>query len=166
MCAVTTIPLSHCISSVLNNPCCNPCCALADYDNLATHVPNLVESSRRPHPTGGIRLFQEGAQTIVGFDFRASLTMDMVESTEEGASRPTIITFDLVDSAMFASFDGEWRVQPYSRVRSRSEGRVIKRNLARPSRARLRGVRDRKVEIVNAETALKVTVNPEVHYCR
>ena len=50
---------------------------LTDYDNLATHVPNLVRSERRPHPTNGIRLFQEGAQKIVGFDFRASLTMDM-----------------------------------------------------------------------------------------
>ena len=94
---------------------------LADYDNLATHVPNLVASSLRPHPTGGIRLFQEGAQNIVGFDFRASLTMDMCELVEEGATRPTVITFDLVDSAMFASFDGEWRVQPYSRIRSSSD---------------------------------------------
>lgn len=93
----------------------------ADYDNLSTHVPNLVESSRRTHPTGGIRIFQEGAQKIVGFDFRASLTMDMQETVEEGASRPTRIAFKLVESAMFASFDGEWRVQPYSRVRSRSD---------------------------------------------
>ena len=95
--------------------------ARADYDNLATHVPNLVESSRRPHPSGGIRLFQEGAQKIVGFDFRASLVMDMVEVMEEGASRPTRIGFSLVDSAMFASFDGEWRVQPYSRTRSKTD---------------------------------------------
>ena len=91
---------------------------LTDYDNLATHVPNLIQSRRRPHPTGGIRLFQEGAQKIVGFDFRASLTMDMTEVTEEGALRPSRILFELVESAMFASFDGEWRVQPYSRVRS------------------------------------------------
>ena len=92
----------------------------ADYDNLATHVPNLVESSRRPHPRGGIRLFQEGAQNIVGFDFRASLTMDMLEVTEEGRSAPTSIQFNLVESAMFAAFDGEWIVQPYSRSRSKS----------------------------------------------
>jgi len=40
---------------------------ITDYDNLATHVPNLVTSALRPHPTpGGIRLFQEGAQRIVG----------------------------------------------------------------------------------------------------
>ena len=84
-------------------------------------MPNLVVSSLKPHPTGGIRLFQEGAQKIVGFDFRASLTMDMTEVVEEGASRPTRIRFALVESQMFATFDGEWRVQPYSRVRSRSD---------------------------------------------
>lgn len=50
---------------------------LTDYDNLATHVPNLVVSESRPHPTGGTRIYQEGAQKIVGFDFRAALTMDM-----------------------------------------------------------------------------------------
>ena len=94
---------------------------LADYDNLATHVPNLVESTRRPHPKDGVRLFQEGAQKIVGFDFRASLTMDMVEVVERGAQRPTQLTFSLVESAMFASFDGEWQVRPYSRRRSRDD---------------------------------------------
>jgi hypothetical protein len=30
----------------------------------------------------GVRLFQEGAQKIVGFDFSASLTMDMREELE------------------------------------------------------------------------------------
>ena len=60
----------------------------ADYDNLSTHVPNLVESSRRTHPTGGIRIFQEGAQKIVGFDFRASLVMDMTEFTDEVCGSP------------------------------------------------------------------------------
>jgi len=93
---------------------------LTDYDNLSTHVPNLVKSERRPHPTGGIRLFQEGAQKIIGFDFRAALTMDMQEVTEEGRAQPSRITFELVDSVMFAAFDGEWRLQPYSRVRSKT----------------------------------------------
>lgn len=48
----------------------------------------------------------------------AALTMDMAEVPEDGERRPSRITFTLVDSAMFASFDGEWRVQPYSRARS------------------------------------------------
>merc|ERR1712028_276470 len=68
---------------------------LTDYDNLATHVPNLVVSERRPAPNGVIRIYQEGAQSIV--------------------------EFALVDSAMFATFDGEWRVQPYSRQRMRND---------------------------------------------
>ena len=93
---------------------------LTDYDNLATHVPNLVKSDLQPHPSGGIRLYQEGAQKIVGFDFRASLTMDMTERTEDRKAGSRIM-FQLVESAMFANFDGEWRVQPYSRVRSRAD---------------------------------------------
>ena len=94
---------------------------ITDYDNLATYVPNLVESSRRPHPSDGIRVFQEGAQNITGFDFRASLTMDMAETADEGANAPTRLKFSLVESAVFAEFDGVWRVQPYSRVRSRTD---------------------------------------------
>eukprot|EP00614_Pseudopedinella_elastica_P004920 CAMPEP_0172590370 /NCGR_PEP_ID=MMETSP1068-20121228/8861_1 /TAXON_ID=35684 /ORGANISM="Pseudopedinella elastica, Strain CCMP716" /LENGTH=337 /DNA_ID=CAMNT_0013386211 /DNA_START=135 /DNA_END=1148 /DNA_ORIENTATION=- len=58
---------------------------LTDYDNLATHVPNLVQSRVVNGATAGpgVRLFQEGAQKIVGFDFRASLTMDMREVLEQ-----------------------------------------------------------------------------------
>ena len=65
---------------------------LTDYDNLSTHVPNLVESkrvqSRNANANGSdsvqgdgsysCRLFQRGAQKIVGFEFGASVTMDMV----------------------------------------------------------------------------------------
>jgi len=96
---------------------------LTDYDNLSTHVPNLVQSKLRPHPSGGIRLFQEGAQKIAGFDFRASLTMDMTELKPVGEPRGTrgawSIEFSLVESPIFGSFQGEWRVQPYSRSRSK-----------------------------------------------
>jgi carbon monoxide dehydrogenase subunit G len=70
---------------------------LTDYDNLAIHVPNLVESRRvNPsyHRSGFVsadpmsqpgdgrykcRLFQKGAQKIIGFEFGASVTMDMTE---------------------------------------------------------------------------------------
>ena len=34
---------------------------LTDYNNLATHVPNLVRSYLVPSPTNSIRLFQEGS---------------------------------------------------------------------------------------------------------
>lgn len=97
---------------------------ITDYANLATHVPNLVTSELRPHPLpGGIRLFQEGAQKIVGFDFRASVLMDMNECKggDNEARGMRRIEFKLVESIMFAAFEGEWRVQPYSRIRQRDD---------------------------------------------
>lgn len=111
---------------------------LTDYDNLAIHVPNLVES-RRVHPSNGngfdnssaqgdgkyrCRLYQRGAQKIVGFDFSASVTMDMCERIIGGApfapsaSLPTEVSsneqrqilFKCVESKFFSEFDGEWRI--------------------------------------------------------
>jgi hypothetical protein len=96
---------------------------LTDYDNLATHVPNLVASKRLPHPTGSgtgkIRLYQEGAQKIWGFDFSASLVMDMEEffgPEQEHRRLQRKISFKLIQSAMLAQFDGEWAIQPHSRT--------------------------------------------------
>ena len=43
------------------------------------------------HPDGRHPALPGGAQNIIGFDFCASLTMDMVELVEEGATRPTRI---------------------------------------------------------------------------
>jgi len=92
---------------------------LTDYDNLASHIPNLVRSNRvaTEYPSG-ITLFQEGAQKIMGFDFSASLTMNMDEVYEAGARSAAgarKIEFKLVDSFMFSSFDGEWTLRVYSR---------------------------------------------------
>lgn len=94
---------------------------LTDYDNLAIHVPNLVES-RRVNPKytkpGSIqgdgeyqcRLFQRGAQKIVGFEFGASVTMDMSESIISASSRreKRVINFKCVESQFFNEFDGQW----------------------------------------------------------
>ena len=91
---------------------------LTDYDNLSTHIPNLVQSNRvRASDPNRIRLFQEGAQKIVGFDFRASLTMDMKEVYEDDgqAARERKIKFEHVESLMFSTFDGEWTLRLYSR---------------------------------------------------
>jgi hypothetical protein len=105
---------------------------LTDYNQLAVHVPNLVESrivsSGRPRvgqPGDGqyqCRLFQRGAQKIVGFEFGASVTMDMTEKILAGAAdysheegtRPLqarMIGFKCVDSPFFTEFDGSWKVQ-------------------------------------------------------
>jgi hypothetical protein len=93
---------------------------LTDYDNLSVHVPNLVASRRLPHPGGErkIRLFQEGAQKIFGFDFSASLVMDMEEFFGPEQERRRLqrkIRFKLIQSAVLAKFDGEWALQPHSR---------------------------------------------------
>eukprot|EP00562_Extubocellulus_spinifer_P006228 CAMPEP_0178515388 /NCGR_PEP_ID=MMETSP0696-20121128/24531_1 /TAXON_ID=265572 /ORGANISM="Extubocellulus spinifer, Strain CCMP396" /LENGTH=404 /DNA_ID=CAMNT_0020145549 /DNA_START=122 /DNA_END=1336 /DNA_ORIENTATION=- len=100
---------------------------LTDYDNLSVHVPNLVESrrvsggqyNRNTHEMGEqgdgsykCRLFQKGSQKIIGFQFAASVTMDMAESvlsTTEGAEQRKI-NFKCVDSQFFSEFDGDWTV--------------------------------------------------------
>lgn len=111
---------------------------LTDYDQLATHVPNLVESKTLSTPVPRVgqagdgqykcRLFQRGAQKIIGFEFGASVTMDMTEkilaggndvmqhdaSTEEEAPyvpQARQIGFKCVESPFFTEFDGTWKVQ-------------------------------------------------------
>ncbi|CEM39765.1 unnamed protein product [Vitrella brassicaformis CCMP3155] len=102
---------------------------LTDYDNLAAHVPNLVVSQRVPLPrslaSSGLngddmwqmRLYQEGAQKIIGFDFRAAVTMDMREVLGDPENRmaPRLIEFKLADSQFFSQFDGEWKIQAHTR---------------------------------------------------
>ena len=82
---------------------------LTDYDNLSTHVPNLVESSTVPgfSSPGKRRLYQKGAQKIAGFEFGASVTMDMTENSRVGSKS---IAFKCVTSPFFSLFDGTWTV--------------------------------------------------------
>lgn len=63
---------------------------------------------------------QEGAQKIIGFNFKASLTMDMEEVLEGEDEKlgQRRIKFKLVDSQMFNDFSGEWRLQCYSRIKT------------------------------------------------
>ena len=98
---------------------------LTDYENLAIHVPNLVESKRvnplnkrlaNPNSVQGdgtyqCRLFQKGAQKIVGFEFGASVTMDMTEKVlGNDTNEEKKIQFKCVESQFFSEFDGEWKV--------------------------------------------------------
>ena len=52
---------------------------------------------------------------IIGFDFRASLTMDMREEVYDDEFKGKKLYFTLVESRMFNAFDGNWRVQVHSR---------------------------------------------------
>jgi len=89
---------------------------LTAYDQLSIHVPNLVESKILSRTSPGqpgdgqftCKLFQKGAQKIVGFEFGASVTMNMREEFTNENER--CIYFQCVDSFFFQEFDGEWRV--------------------------------------------------------
>lgn len=83
---------------------------LTDYNRLSEYIPNLAISVQRPHPTDGIRVEQCGAQSILGFEFRASLTMDMTE-VNGAAEEWRAIEFSLVSSSDFRQFDGLWRME-------------------------------------------------------
>lgn len=75
------------------------------------------------------RIYQKGAQKIIGFDFKASLTMDMTSSTIDNdtndnnnninkkISENKVLNFKLVESAMFSSFDGSWTLKCMSRTK-------------------------------------------------
>ena len=98
---------------------------LTDYNRLAIHVPNLVESKIEQVQSGGdmgdgqfrCRLFQKGAQKIIGFEFGASVTMNMKESTRSlppvrgSAMDERSISFQCVDSFFFQEFDGAWKAK-------------------------------------------------------
>lgn len=108
--------------TVENTPLEDVWAILTDYDNLSTHVPNLVESrkvrgysgpGRQGDGSYTCRLYQKGAQKIAGFQFGADVTMNMQEKTVNSPSGDPIksISFKCVDSLFFSEFDGEWKVQ-------------------------------------------------------
>lgn len=85
---------------------------LTDYDNLATHVPNLVES--RIIDSSKPRVYQRGAQKIFGFEFGADVTMDMTERihrSHEHDLKKFAVDFKCVESQFFSNFDGSWIVE-------------------------------------------------------
>lgn len=81
---------------------------LSDYERLDEYIPNLAFSVRKPHPRkGGIRLEQCGVQSILGFEFKASVTMDMTQVQQNSADWRAI-EFALVESRDFREFQGSW----------------------------------------------------------
>lgn len=83
---------------------------LSDYGRLSQYIPNLAVSDLLLHPSGGIRVRQCGAQSILGFEFRASLVMDMTELNARSAESRAI-QFGLVESRDFSEFSGVWRME-------------------------------------------------------
>lgn len=76
---------------------------LVDYDRLADFVPNLTRSQRIPHPDGGIRLEQVGAQCFLNLKFCARVVLDMTEQF------PQKIGFSMVEGD-FKQFNGAWHL--------------------------------------------------------
>lgn len=77
---------------------------LTDYEHLADFIPNLTQSRRLPHPTGGIRLEQVGAQCFLNIKFCARVVLDMVERF------PQEVGFSMVEGD-FRQFEGTWRLE-------------------------------------------------------
>jgi hypothetical protein len=154
-----TSPNSRRISGeiVVDAPLLDVWAILTDYDNLSTHVPNLVASKRVRSGEGRAgdgsyqcRLYQRGAQKIVGFEFGADVTMDMTEEIAVAGRSGRItqshereleydavsshgselfdeerrIHFRCVDSQFFSEFDGTWSVRQSHNVYSGVETTV------------------------------------------
>ena len=108
-------------SIIINSPIEDIWKIITDYDNLSDYVPNLTKSYSVPSPTGIKRIFQEGAQRIIGFEFKASLMMDMIEDAKyreidknrmlnNSTQTPRDLGFKLVESTMFSAFQGSWKL--------------------------------------------------------
>ena len=108
-------------SIIINSPIEDIWKIITDYDNLSDYVPNLTKSYSVPSPIGIKRIFQEGAQKIIGFEFKASLMMDMIEDTKyreidknrminNSTQAPRDLGFKLVESTMFSAFQGSWKL--------------------------------------------------------
>ncbi len=78
---------------------------LTNYNNLSKFLPNLIQSYTLPSENNNIRLYQEGSQKILGFNFKASVILDIIEQFTPTFKK---IKFSLVESSMFSVFEGEW----------------------------------------------------------
>lgn len=82
---------------------------LSDYAALGEHIPNLAESAVLSQGPGRARVSQCGVQSILGFSFKASVTMDMRE-VQADSRDCRAIEFSLVNSRDFKAFNGVWKV--------------------------------------------------------
>lgn len=99
-----------CADTLINAPLEIVWAVLSDYDRLSEYIPNLAKSDLLRHPSNGIRVEQCGSQSILGFEFKASLTMDMFE-IEPSSNQCRMIQFSKVQSRDFNEFKGVWKMQ-------------------------------------------------------
>lgn len=80
---------------------------LTDYDHLADFIPSLAKSQRIPHPEGGIRVEQVGAESFLRLKVCLRVVLDMVESF------PHEVQFSMVEGDL-RQFVGAWQLLPQS----------------------------------------------------
>lgn len=110
---------------------------LTDYDHLADFIPNLTRSQRLPHPTGGIRLEQIGAQCFLNIRFCARVVLDMVERF------PQELGFSMIEGD-FRQFEGVWRLEPITLQQGQAT-RLVYDLLVLPPRAMPAGLIERHI---------------------
>lgn len=80
---------------------------LTDYEALAQFTPNLTQSRRLDHPTGGIYLEQFRSKSFMGMSFSARSVFEVEEKF------PQEIRYQLIEGDMKA-FSGYWCLEPWS----------------------------------------------------
>lgn len=78
---------------------------LTDYEHLADFIPSLARSQRLPHPEGGIRVEQVGAESLMRLKICLRVVLDMVEVF------PSEVQFTLVEGDL-RKFSGAWQLSP------------------------------------------------------
>ncbi len=88
---------------------------LSDYSELDIHIPNLAESTVLAPLRAGARVRQCGAQSILGFTFKAAVTLDMVEVQPADISvRAIEFRRSPIDDGDFKAFHGVWKLDAVS----------------------------------------------------
>lgn len=86
---------------------------LTDYEGLAEFMPNISQSRRLEHPTGGIRLEQFRTKSFMGMNFAGRSVFDVEEKF------PHEIHYHLIEGEMKA-LSAYWRLKPWSLSESKA----------------------------------------------
>lgn len=77
---------------------------ITDYESFADFIPNMTESRRLAHPTGGIRLEQIRTKSLVGMKVSARSIVDVEETC------PHQVHYQLIEGDL-KEFSGSWRLE-------------------------------------------------------
>lgn len=80
---------------------------ITDYESFAEFIPNMTESRRLEHPSGGIRLEQIRTKSLVGIKVSARSVVDIEERF------PHEIHYQLIEGDL-KEFSGYWRLETKS----------------------------------------------------